>query len=529
MNGFFHDKTTHRADVVGGFWILDFGFWIGSLLIRLKKMNRPRPLRSAKLFLNDILRWTNAIQNPKSKIQNLILLLMIPAGTATAQQAEQLVRGHRYTEAIDAVMAGRDGLDGLADADLSVLGVAHLQRAYLLRDLAALQAAIGRRYYHLRLTSDDIAPTPWTAYFLGRHLLAQGLPDQALPHFEASFDAARLPGEYRRRARIWAAACHALQGRTGQANTAWDALAVRGKPALAGERAYARSVAGQDETPACGDAAPASAAAFRCLLWAGLQTKDAATVRAVQQRLLREDLPDQETRISDDFVLRFYDPATLDMLALADFATAMEAFSRFQGTRGRRDALLYAGISAYEAGDDERARAFLDQTDHPLRVVYLGALAYRAGDRATAAQHWAQARSGAPSTAIEWASVAARFETEHDAVGAVAARHRDAATGNQRASRMLGRALLEIGQPDEALRLLETAYPAQFNHDLSRIEPGYLITLTRAQFAAGRRYYPAVRSHLASLIDAYPAVASVLYLAQAYTAPERTMGKKRTG
>ena len=345
----------------------------------------------------------------------------------------------------------------------------------------------------------------------------------------ASFDAARLPDEYRRRARIWAAACHALQGRTGQANAAWDTLAVRGEGALAGERAYARWMAGQDETPACGNATPASAAAHRCRLWAALQTKDAATVRAVQQRLLREDLPDQETRIDDDFVLRFYDPATLHMLALADFAAATEAFSRFQGSQGRREALLYAGISAYEAGDADQARAFLDQTDHPRRAVYLGALAYRAGDRAAAARHGEQARSGAPLIAIEWASVAARFEAEHEAIVAVAARHRDAAVGSQGASRMLGRALLAIGQPDEALAVLQTAYPAQFNNDLSRIEPGYLITLTRAQFAVGRRYYPAVRSHLASLIDAYPAVASVLYLAQAYTAPERTMGKKRTG
>ena len=73
---------------------------------------------------------------------------------------------------------------------------------------------------------------------------------------------------------------------------------------------------------------------------------------------------------------------------------------------------------------------------------------------------------------------------------------------------MLGRALLTVGQADEALRLLETAYPAQFTHELDRIEPGFLITLTRAQFVEGRRYYPAVRSHLASLVDVYPIVRS---------------------
>ena len=459
----------------------------------------------------------------------LALLLLTLASPAAAQEAEQFVRKHRYTEAIETLMTGHSGPDGLTDADRLVLGVAHLQRAYLLRDLAALQVDIGQRYYHLRLTSDEATPTPWTAYFLGRYLFEAGLTDQALDHFEAAQDAARLPGDYRQRARIWAAACHAFQGRTVQANTAWDTIAIRRNAVLAGERAYARWKAGRDETPACGDEPPTSAADLRCRLWAGIQAQDAAAFHAVQQRLLREDLPDQQTRIDDDFVLRFYDPATLHMLALADFAAAMDAFSSYQSTSRRRDALLYAGISAYEAGYETQARTFLNQTDHPLRAVYLGALAYRAGDRNTAARHWAEARSGPPQAAIEWASVAARFETEHDAIVAMAARHRDLAANNQRLSRMLGRALLEAGQPAEALRLLQAPYPNQYNNELDRIEPGYLITLTRAQFAAGRRYYPAVRSHLASVINAYPIVAGVLYLAQAYTAPERTAGKKRTG
>ncbi len=462
------------------------------------------------------------------RIASFFVLWLLTA-PALAQQAEQLVRRHRYTEAIEALTGARASLDGLVDRDLSVLGVAHLQRAYFLRDLAALQVDVGQAYYHMRLTSDDVTPTPWTAYFLGRYLFEQGQTDRALSHFEASFDAARLPDEYRRRARLWAAACYARQGRTRQADATWAALSVEGNAALAGERAYARWTVGQDEVPACGEDRSTSAAALRCRLWAGIQGNDATALRPLQQRLLSEDLPDQKTEMEDDFVLRFYDPATLDMLAAADFVAAMEAFRRFRGERGRRDAMLYAGISAYEAGDYALARSFLNETDHALRAVYLGALDYLAGDRDTAAQQWAQARAGERLVEIEWASVASRFATEYDGVRAVAAKHRETAGQNRRAARMLGRALLEIGQPVEALRLLETAYPTPYHNALDRIEPGYMATLSRAQFASGRRYYPAVRSHLASLVDAYPVVAGVLYLVQAYTAPERTTGKKRTG
>ena len=455
------------------------------------------------------------------------LALWLFAAPALAQKAEQLVRGHRYTEAIETVRGSRASLDGLADRDLSVLGIAHLQRAYFLRDLAALQIDVGQAYYAMRLTSEDVAPTPWTTYFLGRYLYDQGLTEQALAHFEASIDAAPLPDEYRRRARLWAAACHARRGRIRQADAAWNALSVEGNATLAGERAYAQWTTGQAETPVCGQRRATSAGALRCRLWAGIQNNDITAFRPVQQRLLTEDLPDRKTEIGDDFALRFYDPATLRMLATADFVAAIEAFSHVGGERGRREALLYAGISAYEAGLYAQARSFLDATDHPLRAVYLGALDYLDGDRDAAAQQWTQARSGERLVEIEWASVASRFETEHDAVRAVVVKHQEG-TG-QRAARLLGRALLEIGQPAEALRLLEAAYPAQYHNELDRIEPGYMATLNRAQFASGRRYYPALRSHLAILIDAYPVAARVLYLVQAYTLPERTTGKKRTG
>jgi hypothetical protein len=246
--------------------------------------------------------------------------------------------------------------------------------------------------------------------------------------------------------------------------------------------------------------------------------------------LLADDTPDQEGLIGGDFVLRFYDRATLDMLAAADFVMAMEVFRRVQGRSARRDALLYAGISAYESGHYDTARMVLNETDHPLRAVYLGAVQYIQGDVETARQQWARARAGSSEIVIAWAEVASRFPSEREAVRAAARNHRRAAMQNQRAARMLGRAFLRIGRPRDALLVLDAPYPSAYHNNLDRIEPGYLVTLTEAQFVTGRRYYPAVRSHLASLVNAYPVTEGVLYLAQAYTLPERqTSFNKRTG
>ncbi|MFQ5571723.1 MAG: hypothetical protein ACE5G0_18740 [Rhodothermales bacterium] len=451
------------------------------------------------------------------------------AGPVQARQAEQLLRRHRYTEAILSVKGTQKSLDERDDRALSVLGVAHLQRAYFLRDLAALQVAIGEKYYSLRLTSDEVTPTPWTAYFLGRYLFEQGLPEHALPHFEASFDAPHFPLEYRRRARLWAAACLTLQGRIPQATALWDAVSVDGNAALAGERAIARWKTGVEETPRCNTGTEPSVAAYRCRLWAALQARNIAALSPLQDDLIRRAAPDREVVVHDDFVLQFYDPATLELLVLADFAAAMDVFRRIEGTSGRQEALLYAGISAYEAGYYTEAHAFLEQTSHPLRVVYLGALRYQEGKRAAARALWTEARSGDPTMLIEWAFVASRFEDEHDAIRQAAGTHATAKQQTQRTARKLGRALLNVGQIHEALHLLEAVYPIHDHNRVDTVEPGYMTTLTQAKFLTGRPYYPAVRSHLVSLVDVFPVAEGVLYLAQAYTAPERTTGKKRTG
>ena len=461
----------------------------------------------------------DADNRPRYTALLLLVILVTWPGMVFAQQAVQQVRQHRYTDAIETLAES-------PDADASILGVAHLRRAYFLRDLAELHVYVGQHYYQERLTSEE-AESSWTTYFLGRHLFAQGQTRQALKHFEAAMETPQLPASYRQRARLWAAACYARLGDQKRADALWQAEALRGD--LQGERAYAQWQTGVPFTSACSTGPASSAAALRCRLWETLRMPDAAARSPLHHRLLNEFPSDQETEIDDDFVLRFYDPATLNILAQADFVAAMEAFERYKGSEDRRSVLLYAGISAYEAGYPDKARTFLQQTDHALRTVYLGALDYEAGDTKNAEQHWAQARAAAPAIALEWASVAADYDHEHEHIEAVAATHSAFAATNQQAGRLLGRVFLKLDQPAEALHVLLASYPALYNNELDRIEPGYLITLSRAKFASGRGYYPAVRSHLASLINAYPIVESVLYLVQAYTAPERTMGKKRTG
>lgn len=465
-------------------------------------------------------------------IATILLTLMLPGPSAFGQQAEaeRLIRQHRYSEAIHTLSEAGADLVGRPDGELTTLGVAHLQRGYLLRDLATLQSAIGAEYYALRQDSRRATSSPWTAFFVGRHRFAQRQTQQALQAFQAAADNDRLPALYRDRARLWLAASHQRAGHTREATAAWTAVEADGQAVLAADRAYARWQIGHTEIPDCGPGRDASLAALRCTLWAAIRKKDAPTLLRLQNRLLADDTPDQEVLVGGDFVLRFYDPATLDMLAAADFVMAMEAFRRVQDRTTRHDALLYAGISAYESGHYDTARTLLDETNHPMAAVYLGALDYVEGDPEAARQHWGRVLAGPADIVIAWAEVASRFASEHEAVRVAARKHRHAAMQSQRAARMLGRAYLRIGRPRDALFVLDAPYPSTYHNSLDHIEPGYLVTLAEAEFMAGRRYYPLLRSHLASLVDAYPVTEGVLYLAQAFTLPERqTSFNKRTG
>ena len=71
---------------------------------------------------------------------------------AQRSQAKALVGQHRYSEAIDLLRQDGASLDALPDEVLFVLGAAHLWRARLLQDLAALQVDIGKDYYYERDT-----------------------------------------------------------------------------------------------------------------------------------------------------------------------------------------------------------------------------------------------------------------------------------------------------------------------------------------------------------------------------------------
>ena len=450
----------------------------------------------------------------------LITVFLCVAGVVSAQEAKSFFDEHQYTRAIQALLGKSADLSGLSDVELYLLGGAHMRRGYFLRDLAALQALAGRDYYFGRDTSKAAKPLAWTPYFLGRYLFELGQYEQALRALQRAGRNTALSKEYIGRSQIWIGACQHRLGKATEAANSWKNAGAT----LAGELAYARARLGQKSEANCG--AASGVPASRCRLWSVARPGVAlAELNKLQAALLNAAAADVEQRIDADYTQKFYDPATPLVLAHADFIAASEAFSRVKDPKGLDQANYFAGVCAFEAGEYERARAFLQKTGMAQRDIYLGGLDYLNNQREAAEQKWRPLQNANVQTALEWAEVASRFSKKPEAIMEVYQKYQTTASDKMDLALRLGRALLQIGRYDEAVELLETAYPALYRDKLRHIEPAYLITLACAKYRLKARYYAQeILGHINGVCEAYPAARTVYDLAQGVFTPTQIRG-----
>lgn len=458
----------------------------------------------------------------KLKITWLVLAAFIffETGAASAQEAKTFFDEHQYSKAIQALLAKSADLSGLSNGEMVQLGGAYMRRGYMLRDLAALQIRVGRDYYFDRDTSKAAKRFALTPYFLGRYLYESG---EYAPALKALQRAGRgLTGADAERCQIWIGACQQQSGKTAEANAAWSKVSA----GLAGELAYARAAAGLKSEGKCGSGS--SLADLRCRLWAAAQQNiSLPELNKLQTALLNSTAADAEQKFEQNYIQKFYDPATPQILAHADFAAAAEVFSRYKAAKGREPANYYAGVSAYEAGDDTRARTFLQQTNLPQKDIYLGAIAFRSGQRAEAGQKW-QAFPGAnEAIALEWAEVTSRLVKNAEPILALHQKHLNAASAKMELALPLGRALAQVQRYEEALEVMQAAYPESRKDQMRYIEPAFLLTLAQVKYDLwARQYFIEILGHIACLREAYPVTLGVLDIAQGIFTPRIKEGKK---
>jgi hypothetical protein len=448
----------------------------------------------------------------------VMLSMTLTCSDVWAQSLQDLLRTHQYSEVIEALGAEASGVQAYR------VGQAHLQRGSVLRDLADLQARIGAAYYTERDTSADARSTPWTAYYAARYRHAatgQG-GTQVLRELVRE---GSLPSGYAPRARVWMAQARYRNGDDAAARQTWQSLQGRPDPALAADVALAQWQVG-DGIPAveC-DSGAERPAALRCALWQAIRAEAWDRVLDLQNELLSRNRPADEVAEFEDYSVRFYDPGTLYVLAVADFRQAAAAFGRVSGQQ-ENAARLLGGYSSLLGRDYAAARSALDATSHSYRIVYQAALETETGGPGAAESLWQQARQNEQARVL-WAETASPYEAQREAVASYCESQAQSPPEEMQPALRLGRAALSVDRPHIAYQLLDVAYRVSDANDLRVIPPAYVAVFAHAKFRIGRRYSTEVLRHLNALRQEYPVASIVHDLAQGFYVPENTSGNVR--
>lgn len=440
----------------------------------------------------------------------LFVSVAIPA---IAQDATTLFRQHQYTAVIGQLQ--EKGIDNLTGTEQATLGMAHLRRASLYSAGYELQRDAGLQLFTARQNNRQAVKTPYHAYFFGRYLLENGRYADAQTRLKEAAGQAKLPGAFKTRAQTWQAASAALSG--GRAS--WPGAGAGNQ----GDLMLAKWKAGERVSPGCSGRAQSDAAAARCAVWNEAVLAKVGNAALIAS--LTESLPADAKHPVEDLTFTYYDPATLEVLALADYNAALQLLSSIPEQRGSDQIKLNAGIAAYELKRFDEAVALLNATNADERHVYLGAVEMEKGNRAAADRHWVVARAGGQVTTISWAAIASRYAAMRDDVARTVNPLEENTFANRMDVQRLSSALINVGRHEQAFGLLLRHYPATTNNNLNAVSPAFLMGLTHARFLEGRSEYSMVNGHLHALIERFPALLGVVDVVKSVTVPNASTGK----
>ena len=446
----------------------------------------------------------------------IYLLLLATAMPAFSQDVRSLFSRHRYPEVIEQLETRRSNGVSLTEQEHAILGMALLRRAQVYRAAVWLQREAGAHLFRMRDRNQTAVKTPYHAYFYGRYLLENGYFEASRAQFDVAAGSSALPASFRRRAGIWKTAATLLEGQDASWPSAGSDAAARG------DLWFARWKTGDSSPGQCSGNPDADVAVARCYLWRDAVHSSSDSDAAGR---LAAAVPADAVHPVGNIAFSYYDPSTLDVLALADFNAALDILSNVPLQEGRDILDLSAGIAAFELKRYDAATVLLNRTKSPERMVYLGAIDQEQGHSFGVQTNWEAARRGDSSIRIEWAWIASRYPSWRRDVSQVVSTTGAMGEATQEMLQEAAGALMRTGQHEQALGLLEQNYPAEYNNDLDRIAPVFFLRLAHARFLSGRSQYNLVNGQLHTILQRYPALLGVAEIVKAATNPSLGAGE----
>ncbi len=444
-------------------------------------------------------RWVSA---GRTCAVTIALICLAGAGDLSAQSR------YNHWETIDSLSRSVGGLGNAGKANDTLLSsiVSRLvQRGQAYLDLYEYQRVLVRDHARmLDSVNRDGGPSFLAAsYFLARALHELGDPAAAAAYNRA---AASAPPRLRALAKEWASSSGSESARSWQQ----DLIDWRSGKAV--------------RLPSCPDGVTA------CAMFRAIVTDDLAALVRLQGEMYRRAVPDfVETRFRgrDSVTVAFFDPLTMYLLGVTDYAIAARIStgrSRMAPLRGL--ALLKAG-RLKEAAVALKASASAGGPQATQLTPYLGETLFRQGDRVGAEQAWRSVSADGANIALDVKSV---FRLDSAAVVRQMAVERQRGLDRTTGRIYLARALLRfnlLGDAEEVLR----AEKGQGSL-LAIVPPTVLTVLShteykRGQFPNFRDRYNFARTDLADLAKEVPAVRPLLQHLQELTQLFDTPSKLR--
>jgi tetratricopeptide (TPR) repeat protein len=340
----------------------------------------------------------------------MVVLMAAPAYPAhdPVKRAMELFRMHRYEDAAAVLRSSMASVgEGRQSTAHLSLGLVYLKNAELYRELYRTSVSVHLDYLERLAAFRGEARSRWMDLYLGEALLESGRLGEAARAFERCIPDKKVRQKEREIARVELGLCYSLGGDVEKAKALWKSV-NRADPEVLSELAAAygkAGLAGEDPPTLCDRALAVARQSgngmpMRVIKNALGVYARAGLVEKGLDLLGRADLKavSSEEVIGENKVLRFYDLALLDNLAVLYGKASIDYLTRATKGEGTRNAANYYLGEAYAVfGSLDRSAevtsSFLSSDGAPQQFkakakARQAALLYLQGRKTEAVDRW---------------------------------------------------------------------------------------------------------------------------------------------
>jgi tetratricopeptide (TPR) repeat protein len=462
----------------------------------------------------------------------LFALFWIPAEPIVSlcrADAKALLNAHRYDEAIREMEQQLEGKNHSDNPELLFeLGKAYHKRGLIYTSFYEVGREVEKDYYEFLKEFNIKACLP---FYLGVCYFELGEYRKVADELDELKNAKNLDETHRLLSSVWA---EASRFQLGQGEAIGRLEGIRAKnpnnSVVVSEVAYFLSYLQDKNKEALQfvqginpPAGPFQNRFYRNVAYVYMKNHMADKVKELYELAtpLREEFV---AEISPELRIYFYDLTAVKISALISYCLSEHAFSQIRkddvSHERWHEVLYFRGQDALCLSDYEKAAELLEQSEHPVAGVFLGAAYYGLGQESKAASVWNEVEGGEEPWALrELGRQYASLRVNQSQAVKLCQRALKMIEGKRpsakrRYFRYLGWVFLQNGETEKAARAFEEGYDQSRANELDYYEPEFLSERSFSLYEKSELNWPEAIETYFILQERYPAAKQVHYALQ---------------